>query len=104
MSIGSDESTTVMKMFINGPIADIQRQFKRQTEARWYDPIAELLEGVEQKGKTKHIWNVNKIAEEHVGKPTPSMEPPKVLSAEEKEIKGLRKEAYVEMVRMVKEL
>lgn len=76
LSIGSTESEVAAKMFLNGPIADIQRQLARQIEERWYTPLIRLKLGTKEEEKppvkVKHMWNSLKISEKH--------EPPKELA------------------------
>lgn len=84
LSIGSAEFETVAKMFINGPIADMQKQLARQIEARWYQPLLEqyliqkgrLKEGEPCPVKLKHIWNENKISETHTTPQPEDQTPP----------------------------
>ena len=50
------------KAFIEGPIADIQRYYKRQIERQWYDPVTrkvlELSEDDSLPVRMKHVWNI----------------------------------------------
>ena len=47
--------------FIDGPIADIQRYYKREVERQWYDPIIKkelsLAEDAPLPVRVKHVWN-----------------------------------------------
>jgi len=49
------------KAFVDGPIADIQRYYKREIERQWYDPIVRrelsLGEDASLPVRVKHIWN-----------------------------------------------
>lgn len=84
LSIGSEEAKTAAKMFINGPIADLQKREARQVEARWYDMLIRkfmvkngmLKEDEMAPVKLKHIWNPNTIAEEHTAPDQKPVPPP----------------------------
>jgi len=48
--------------FMEGPIADLQRYFKRQIERQWYDPITRKALDLDEDDalpvRVKHVWNI----------------------------------------------
>ena len=113
LSIGSEEAKTTAKMFINGPIADMQKRVGRQVEARWYDFLIRkfmvktktLKEGQAPPIKLKHIWNPNSISEEHESEPeAKSVPPPATETNEEKNARMLKASVDIEVSKAKKEL
>ncbi len=50
------------KAFIEGPITDIQRYYKRELERQWYDPITRKVLSLKEDDplpvRVKHLWNL----------------------------------------------
>ena len=103
LSIGSTEAEVAVKMFIQGPIGDIQKQLARQVEARWYTPLINLFLrdqgrlGPEEEApvKLKHIWN--KIEVSYVRQP----EAGGFMGAS---VQDVKKEVWFEVLRQLREV